>query len=165
MRTETTITPEEIEIIHNIAGRFARTMRWNPRWEFEDIRQELSLFWLTRKQSGWKKPQEWKGAMGRCLKLHLKDLQRRECAEHSKTNGSLASLDGLMVQGFDIPTETKPATLPLDFLNLLNSRERLICEFLIKGMSKKAIAARIGKSRPFVHQRLKYVRHLAEQLL
>jgi len=164
MRTETTITPEETEIIHNIAGRFARTMRWNPRWELEDLRQELSLYWLTRKQSGWERPQEWKGAMGRCLTDHLRNIQKKECAESIKTNGQITSLNVLMEEVFDIPVEDKP-DLNLDFLDVLNSRERSICELLLNGKSKKAIAQRIGKSRPFVHQRLKFVRHLAEQLL
>lgn len=164
MFQETTLISDEISVINNVSQRFARQMRWNPRWEFDDLYQELCLFWLKKKRSGWNKPKEWKGAMGRCLACHLKDVQRRECAQVLKTNGPLSSLDRLIGEGFDIQgTDRTPVNF--DFQGTLSDPENLICNFLLEGKSKKAIAQRLGKSRSFVHERLKHVRHLAEQFL
>ncbi len=163
MSQETTLTSDETTVITSISRSFARRMSWNPEWEFEDVFQELCLYWLKRKKSGWKKPHEddWKGAMGRCLLCHLKDIQRRECVRKLKTNGPLSSLEALMEEGFDIPILERPSFL-FDFEELLNAKERLIYDLLIQGKSKKEVAQKIGKSRVFVHQRLKVVRRLAE---
>ncbi len=160
-----TFTPDETQVIANVSRRFARQMHWNHCWELEDIYQELCLFWLKKKQSGWEKPQgEWKGAMGRCLLCCLKDLQKRECLENKRTNGSLSSLNVLMEEGFDIPAPEKLPSL-FDLPTLLDTQERLICDLLTQGQSKKAIAKRLGKSRPFIHRRIRHVRRLAEEIL
>ena len=166
MSQQTTLIPDETTVIINVSRSFARRMRWNPQWEFEDVFQELCLYWLQTKQSGWQKPSEddWKGAMGRCLLCHLKNIQKRECSRHAKTKGPLASLEALMEEGFDIPAPSKPI-LPFDLPEALHSPDRLICDLLIQGKSKKAIAQKLGKSRPFIHKRLRYVRRLAEEIL
>ncbi len=163
MPQEATLGLDETQVIANVSRSFARSMRWNHRWEPQDICQELCLFWLKRKASGWKKPPgEWKGAMGRCLLCHLKDIQKHECLENDRTNGSLSSIEALIEEGFDIPAPNK-GPFPFDLPSLLNAQERLICELLTQGQSKKAIAKRLGKSRPFVYRRIRYVRHLAEE--
>ncbi len=165
MLQESILVPDETAVITNVSRSFARQMRWNYRWELEDIYQELCLFWLKKKRSGWQKPQgEWKGAMGRCLVCYLKDLQKRECLENARTNGFLASLDALIEDGFDVPAPDK-GFFPFDFLASLNTPESLICNLLTQGQSKSAIAQRLGKSRSFVHRRIRYVRHLAEEIL
>lgn len=163
MPQELALTTDETQVITNISRSFAIRMRWNIRWEYQDIYQELCLFWLKRKISGWKKPHgDWKGAMGYCLLCHLKDIQRGECSKAAKTRGSLLSLDLLIEDGFDIPIPQKTPFF-FDFQSRLGRYERRILELLSQGQSKKTIAQRLGKSRAFVHKKLCYVRHLAEE--
>ncbi len=165
MSQEATLSPDETQVITNISQSFARRMHWNSRWELDDIYQELCLYWLKRKHSGWKKPaHEWMGAMGRCLAFHLKDIQRRECLSLTRTNGSLASLELLKDGGFDLPA---PITKPIffDLSKQTDSHECHILNLLAEGLSKKVIAQRLGKSRTFVHQKIRSVRHLAEENL
>ncbi len=164
MSSELNLTPSETQVITNISRSFARRMRWNPQWEINDIFQELCLYWLKLKQSGWQKPQEndWKGAMGRCLLCHLKDIQKRECSRRAKTGGPLSSFEALLDAGFDIPAPDKPP-FPFDLPELSNSPDRLICDLLIQGESKKAISQKLGKSRPYIYRRLQHVRHLCEE--
>jgi len=57
MKLETGLSTEELEVISNVAGKFYGGVKWDPRWEFEDLRQELTLFWLKRKQNSWQKPE------------------------------------------------------------------------------------------------------------
>lgn len=164
MELETGLSQEELEIINGVAGKFYGRMKWSHCWEFEDVRQELILFWLKRKQDGWQKPESWKGAMGHCLVLHLKDLQKKSCATHRRTNGPIESLDHLTEQGFDLSATPQEVSLA-DFLNLLNHEERRICELLLDGQTKKEIAHSLARSRPFIDQRLQHVRRLAEEFL
>lgn len=164
MESETGLSTEELEVINGVAGKFYGRMKWDSRWEFEDVRQELALFWLKRKQDSWQKPEAWKGAMGHCLILRLKDLQKKSCSIHRRTNGQIESFDHLVEQGFDLPATAQEASLA-DFLNLLNPEERRICELLLEGQTKKEVAHSLARSRPFIDQRLQHVRHLAEEFL
>ncbi len=69
-----------------------------------------------------------------------------------------------MEDGFDVPAPNK-GPFSFDFLASLNTPEIQICNLLTQGQSKSAIAQRLGKSRAFVHRRIRYVRHLAEEIL
>lgn len=164
MESETGLSAEELEVICNVAGKFYGGVKWDPRWEFEDLRQELALFWLKRKQNSWQKPEAWKGAMGHCLILHLKDLQKQSCSSHRRSNGWIESLDHLIDHGFDRPAVSRETFLA-DFLDLLNPEERRICELLLEGQTKKEVAHSLDRSRPFIDQRLQHVRRLAEEFL
>ena len=165
MNHQSNLTDEEIAIINRVSGKFLKRMQWNHHWDSEDMRQDLIVFWLTKKQSGWKKPVEWQGAMGRCLILHLIDLQKKECADKRQSLGNMTSLNQLMEKGFDIPDESEQASSFSDFLNMLASREKTICNLFLRGQNKSQVASSIKRSRPYLNQRLKYVRHLAEQYL
>jgi DNA topoisomerase VI subunit A len=46
MESETGLSREELEVISNVAGKFYGGVKWDPRWEFEDLRQELARPWL-----------------------------------------------------------------------------------------------------------------------
>lgn len=72
MSTDDVITPEEYEIVNNVVAGFMRKARRNPRWEVDDIRQELLIFWIKKKRSGWHKPLDF---------LDLLDRQGREICE------------------------------------------------------------------------------------
>ncbi len=165
MNHQSNLTNEEITIINRVSGKFLKRVKWNHHWELEDMRQDLIVFWLTKKQSGWKRPTEWQGAMGICLILHLIDLQKKECADKRQSLGSMTSLNQLIEKGFDIPDESEQSASLSDFLNMLNSRERNICHLFLGGKNKSQVASSIKRSRPYLNQRLKYVRHLAEQYL
>lgn len=165
MNQQINLTDEEITIINRVSGKFIKRMKWNPHWDLEDIRQDLIVFWLTKKQSGWNRPNEWQGAMGRCLILHLIDLQKKECADKRQALSNTTSLNQLMDKGFDIPDESEQSVCLSDFLNMLSSREKNICHLFLRGKNKSQVASSIKRSRPYLNQRLKYVRHLAEQYL
>jgi len=138
-------------------------MSWSTKWEYEDVYQELCLFWLKKKQSGWMKPEDgWQGAMGWCLLCHLKNLQKKECLENKRRSGFLSSLDALINEGFDIEALDK-TPISFDPPVPLNTPDRMICDLLTQGQSKKAIAQKLKVSRFFVHRRVRYVRHLAEE--
>ncbi len=161
-QTETEITREEYEIVDKVAGGFMRRMRWNHRWEEDDVRQELLVYWLKKKQSGWSKPGEWKGAMGRCLQTYLINLQKKECTQKRQMEGQMISLDQLIEEGREFP-DRKPASSSLDFLALLNKQERVICALLVEGKTKTEIAQFLKRSRWYVAQRIQHVRQVLEK--
>ncbi len=161
-QTETEITPEEYAIVDKVAGAFMRRMRWNHRWEEDDVRQELLVYWLKKKQNGWSKPKEWKGATGRCLESHLAGLQRKMCAKKRQPDGEIVSLDQRIEEGYEFP-DCKPAPVPLDFLNLLSRQDRLICDLLHQGNTKREIASILKCSVSRVHKRIRSVREVLEK--
>ncbi len=164
MKDQITISQEEFEIVDRVAEKVMRKMRWNWRWEVEDVRQDLFVFWMETKQKGWTRPENWQSAMGRCLNLHLKDLQKRECAQKRKNVSEIVSLDQMLAEGHDFPEKRKSA-LSFDFLEMLNGDERHICELLIEGKTKGEIYLLLKRSKTFINKRLDHVRHLAEEFL
>ena len=162
MKSQTEITPEEYEVIDNVVGNFMSKMRWDHRWEQDDVRQELLIFWFKQKQSGWSKPKEWKGVMGRCLQSHLVNLQEKTYAKKRYPGETVLSLDKLIEEGCDFPDKRlKP--ICLDFLELLNQEERQLCELIMEGKTKKEIALLLGHSRSSIDRRLRDVREVADE--
>lgn len=158
------ITQEECEVVNNVVSGFMRKMKGNPRWEEDDIRQELLIYWCQKKQNGWTRPEEWKGAMGQCLRMHLINMWQRECAQRRHAGNSMLSLDQLIEEGMEFP-DHRPAALPIDLLDLLGKQEREICELLIQGYTKAEIGLRLKVSRACVHRRIMHVRKLCKEFI
>jgi len=151
------ITQEEYEVVNNVVTGFMRKMKGNPRWEEDDVRQELLIYWCQKKQNGWTKPEEWKGAMGRCLSMHLINIQQKECTQKRHAECSMLSLDQLIEEGREFP-DHKPTPIPTDLLDLLKQPDREICELLIQGYTKTEIGSRLKLSRVCIHRRIMNVR-------
>jgi len=162
MSADSVITLEEYEVVNNVAAGFIQRMKRDPRWETDDVRQELLVFWLKKKQSGWQKPREWKGAMGRCLQLHLISLSKKESAKKRHAPGAVLPLAQLIEEGREFP-DPKPAPIPLDFLDLVSRQEREICQLLMQGYSKAEIATRLNLSLATLHRRIRNVRKVYVQ--
>ncbi len=160
MNSQIIISSEETAVINRVAAKFLRQMRWNAYWELEDVRQELFCFWIEKRQRGWIAPENWHGAMGRCLNLHLKDLIRRICSQRRKHIP--VSLNQIMADGHDFAHEPKGATR-FDFIPKLNSCESQICNLILEGRTKSEIAFTIKRSRAFINKRLSHVRKIAEE--
>ena len=88
MNEKIEVTQEEIEVVDNVLRRFMRNWGHHEEWNRDDVRQELLLFWVKKKQRGWKRPEKWKGAMGYCLNMYLIDLLRKEYGRVTDKAGS-----------------------------------------------------------------------------
>jgi DNA-directed RNA polymerase specialized sigma24 family protein len=162
MPTDRSITREEYEVVNNVAAGFMRRVHSDPRWEKDDITQELLVFWIKKKQSGWPQFRRWKGLMGQCLLMHLISLWRKEISVKRQSEGPVLSLDELIEKGREFPDQ-RPTPIPLDFLALLDQQEREICELLIQGYTRSEIGSRINLSRQGIHRRIVRIRKLCEQ--
>lgn len=162
MSTDRVISLEEYEVVNNVVDGFMRKVKSNPRWEKDDITQELLVFWIKKKQNGWPHVRRWKGLMGQCLLMHLISLCRKELSDKRQSEGPILSLDELIENGREFPDQ-RPTPIPLDFLALLDRQEREICELLFQGYTLPEICLRLNISLSGVNRKIRHVRKLCEQ--